>query len=212
MARELLAPEADNARLVARNRLATQIKFMPIRSIPRIAAVETGSLVLALAHGRLAGGPVRAAGGVCGACRRWFVSARGCGRAVTRAEQGPGSGSAGLREEPASRLSPGSPPSGRERQDRSGGPQRVALTARAAAEQQAAPDPPGPEPAVSDGGACGPYLAPGGRGGRPGAARSARSGQLALLEPGRGTPALDAADDALGAVIEKDLPRAYRRL
>lgn len=40
-------PAADNARLVARNRLATQIKFMPWRSIPRIAAVEGGSLLRA---------------------------------------------------------------------------------------------------------------------------------------------------------------------
>ena len=46
-------PGAENARLVARNRLATRIKFMPIPSIPRIVAVETGSLLLALAHGRL---------------------------------------------------------------------------------------------------------------------------------------------------------------
>ncbi len=46
-------PGAENARLVARNRLATQLKFLPARSIPRIAAVEAGSLALALAHGRL---------------------------------------------------------------------------------------------------------------------------------------------------------------
>ncbi len=38
-------PAADNARLVARNRLATQIKFMPLSSAPRIAAVEAGSLL-----------------------------------------------------------------------------------------------------------------------------------------------------------------------
>ncbi len=37
-------PGADNARLVARNRLATQIKFMPLFAAPRIAAVEAGSL------------------------------------------------------------------------------------------------------------------------------------------------------------------------
>ncbi|HEX5610223.1 MAG TPA: glycosyltransferase family 2 protein [Solirubrobacterales bacterium] len=37
-------PGADNARLVARNRLATQVKFMPARALPRIAAVEVGSL------------------------------------------------------------------------------------------------------------------------------------------------------------------------
>lgn len=46
-------PGAQNARLVARNRLATQVKFMPVRSTPRIAAVEAGSLARALVHGRL---------------------------------------------------------------------------------------------------------------------------------------------------------------
>jgi GT2 family glycosyltransferase len=40
-------PFAENARLVARNRLATQVKFMPIISMPRIAAVEAGSLLRA---------------------------------------------------------------------------------------------------------------------------------------------------------------------
>jgi hypothetical protein len=40
-------PSAENARLVARNRLATQVKFMPARSLPRIAAVEVGSLARA---------------------------------------------------------------------------------------------------------------------------------------------------------------------
>lgn len=40
-------PRADNARLVARNRLATQIKFVPASSLPRIAAVEVGSLLRA---------------------------------------------------------------------------------------------------------------------------------------------------------------------
>lgn len=45
-------PRAENARLVARNRLATQIKFVPARSIPRIAAVEAGSLVRAAAERR----------------------------------------------------------------------------------------------------------------------------------------------------------------
>jgi GT2 family glycosyltransferase len=40
-------PGAENARLVARNRLATQVKFMPARAIPRIAAVEVGSLLRA---------------------------------------------------------------------------------------------------------------------------------------------------------------------
>jgi len=40
-------PAAENARLVARNRLATQIKFMPLTSLPRITAVEVGSLLRA---------------------------------------------------------------------------------------------------------------------------------------------------------------------
>jgi GT2 family glycosyltransferase len=40
-------PNADNARLVARNRLATQVKFMPPSAIPRIAVVEVGSLLRA---------------------------------------------------------------------------------------------------------------------------------------------------------------------
>jgi hypothetical protein len=46
-------PTADNARLVARNRLATQVKFVPARRIPRIAMVEVGSVVLAAAGRRL---------------------------------------------------------------------------------------------------------------------------------------------------------------
>jgi GT2 family glycosyltransferase len=40
-------PGAENARLVARNRLATQVKFMPLRALPRIAAVEAGALLRA---------------------------------------------------------------------------------------------------------------------------------------------------------------------
>ncbi len=40
-------PAAENARLVARNRLATQVKFMPLKSAPRIAVVEVGSLLRA---------------------------------------------------------------------------------------------------------------------------------------------------------------------
>jgi len=40
-------PSAENARLVARNRLATQVKFMPLAAAPRIAAVELGSLLRA---------------------------------------------------------------------------------------------------------------------------------------------------------------------
>ncbi|MEX0972421.1 MAG: glycosyltransferase family 2 protein [Solirubrobacterales bacterium] len=40
-------PGADNARLVARNRLATQVKFMPASAALRIAAVEVGALLRA---------------------------------------------------------------------------------------------------------------------------------------------------------------------
>ena len=46
-------PGADNARLVARNRLATQVKFMPFTAIPRIAVVELGALVSAASQRRL---------------------------------------------------------------------------------------------------------------------------------------------------------------
>lgn len=46
-------PTVDNARLVARNRLATQFKFMPPRAAPRIAAVEVGSLLRAARERRL---------------------------------------------------------------------------------------------------------------------------------------------------------------
>jgi GT2 family glycosyltransferase len=46
-------PSADNARLVARNRLATQVKFMPLAALPRIAAVECGALLRAAREGRL---------------------------------------------------------------------------------------------------------------------------------------------------------------
>ena len=46
-------PGAENARLVARNRLATQLKFMPAGAAPRIAAVEAGALARALARRRL---------------------------------------------------------------------------------------------------------------------------------------------------------------
>jgi GT2 family glycosyltransferase len=46
-------PGAQNARLVARNRLATQVKFMPPRALPRIAAVELGALARAAAQRRL---------------------------------------------------------------------------------------------------------------------------------------------------------------
>jgi GT2 family glycosyltransferase len=45
-------PGAENARLVARNRLSTQVKFMPLRSAPRIAAVEAGALARAASQRR----------------------------------------------------------------------------------------------------------------------------------------------------------------
>jgi GT2 family glycosyltransferase len=46
-------PAADNARLVARNRLSTQLKFVPASAAPRIAAVEAGSLLRAARQRRL---------------------------------------------------------------------------------------------------------------------------------------------------------------
>ena len=46
-------PSAENARLVARNRLCTQVKFMPLRSLPRIVAVEAGSIWRAVRERRL---------------------------------------------------------------------------------------------------------------------------------------------------------------
>ena len=46
-------PGAENARLVGRNRLATQVKFMSVAALPRIATVELGSLVKAAAQRRL---------------------------------------------------------------------------------------------------------------------------------------------------------------
>lgn len=45
-------PRAENARLVARNRLATQIKFMPVTAIGRIALVEVAALARALRERR----------------------------------------------------------------------------------------------------------------------------------------------------------------
>jgi GT2 family glycosyltransferase len=50
---EAPSPGAWNARLVARNRLATQAKFMPARALPRIAAVEVGALGRAARQRRL---------------------------------------------------------------------------------------------------------------------------------------------------------------
>jgi N-acetylglucosaminyl-diphospho-decaprenol L-rhamnosyltransferase len=46
-------PGAWNARLVARNRIATQAKFIPLRALPRILAVEVGSLARAAGQRRL---------------------------------------------------------------------------------------------------------------------------------------------------------------
>lgn len=46
-------PGPENARLVARNRIATQVKFMPARSLPRVAAVEVAALFRAAAQRRL---------------------------------------------------------------------------------------------------------------------------------------------------------------
>ncbi|HEX6667050.1 MAG TPA: glycosyltransferase family 2 protein [Solirubrobacterales bacterium] len=47
------SPGAENARLVARNRLATQLKFMPLTALPRIAVVEVGALLRAASQRRL---------------------------------------------------------------------------------------------------------------------------------------------------------------
>jgi len=44
---EAPSPGAWNARLVARNRLATQAKFMPARALPRILTIELGALLRA---------------------------------------------------------------------------------------------------------------------------------------------------------------------
>ena len=46
-------PDAENARLVARNRLSTQVKFMPLGSLPRIMVIESGALVRATRERRL---------------------------------------------------------------------------------------------------------------------------------------------------------------
>jgi len=45
-------PTAWNARLVARNRLATQLKFLPASAWPRVAAVELGALARAASERR----------------------------------------------------------------------------------------------------------------------------------------------------------------
>lgn len=46
-------PTAWNARLVARNRISTQAKFMPAATLPRVLAIETGSLARAASQRRL---------------------------------------------------------------------------------------------------------------------------------------------------------------
>jgi GT2 family glycosyltransferase len=46
-------PSAWNARLVARNRISTQAKFMPLCALPRILAVEFGALLRAARQRRL---------------------------------------------------------------------------------------------------------------------------------------------------------------
>jgi GT2 family glycosyltransferase len=48
-------PSAWNARLVARNRIVTQAKFVPAAALPRIAAVEAGALARAASERRLGG-------------------------------------------------------------------------------------------------------------------------------------------------------------
>jgi GT2 family glycosyltransferase len=50
---EATRPGAWNARLVARNRLVTQARFMPLAALPRVAAVEAGALARAARQGRL---------------------------------------------------------------------------------------------------------------------------------------------------------------
>jgi GT2 family glycosyltransferase len=45
-------PNAWNARLVARNRIVTQTRFMPANALPRILAVEAGALFRAARQGR----------------------------------------------------------------------------------------------------------------------------------------------------------------
>jgi len=50
---EAARPGAWNARLVARNRIVTQARFMPAAALPWVAAVEVGALARAAAQGRL---------------------------------------------------------------------------------------------------------------------------------------------------------------
>lgn len=49
---EATRPGAWNARLVARNRIVTQARFMPVAALPRIATVEVGALYRAARQGR----------------------------------------------------------------------------------------------------------------------------------------------------------------
>jgi GT2 family glycosyltransferase len=49
---EQARPNAWNARLVARNRIVTQARFMPATALPRVFAVETGALARAAAQRR----------------------------------------------------------------------------------------------------------------------------------------------------------------
>ena len=46
-------PDAENARLVARNRIFTQAKFLPLRALPRVSLVEVGAIFRAIAARRL---------------------------------------------------------------------------------------------------------------------------------------------------------------
>lgn len=45
-------PGAENARLVARNRVVTQAEFMPLKALPRVLAIEAGALARAGRQGR----------------------------------------------------------------------------------------------------------------------------------------------------------------
>jgi GT2 family glycosyltransferase len=46
------SPGAENARLVARNRIITQARFMPVAALPRMCAVELGAFARAALQGR----------------------------------------------------------------------------------------------------------------------------------------------------------------
>jgi GT2 family glycosyltransferase len=88
-------PGAWNARLVARNRIVTQARFMPLGALPRVLAVEAGALYRAARQGRLGAtlrgkleglarlpGALRerrrlAAGGDLGRARAWLGRERG---------------------------------------------------------------------------------------------------------------------------------------